>query len=390
MKIFILGINSFIGKELYIKLRQTLEHKIYCLSHHELSNINGITNDDIIINCCGVNRGTDDEFLYGNYIFLQELVSALNNTTPYIIHLSSYMVNGFRDKKLEELSGYSKIFINSKLMGEEYLNSNYPANKLCIIRPSNIYGYSCEPYYNNILVTMIYETITNEYKTTSINKNCYRNFLSIDGLCNTIIGLVESKLIGTYNIVSNNTVSLKDLVDILNVDSNLNIMDGESSIPNNSSNGNIIVNENLNEKIISTKKRMKLFLEIKNKCRIKKLTRLSQSRGDMVEISNLESKRLYMITITQNSFRGNHYHYNQKEEFYIHRGSVIFLLAHRDDTSTVLMSTLRPKDHIVIEPYIIHTLVNDFTGNDSEVFVTSTQEYVPNCAIDTEYVSILK
>ena len=40
---------------------------------------------------------------------------------------------------------YQKFFINSKSDGEKFLVQNYPNNKLCIIRPSNIYGFNCKP-----------------------------------------------------------------------------------------------------------------------------------------------------------------------------------------------------------------------------------------------------
>ena len=46
---------------------------------------------------------------------------------------------------------------------------------------------------------------------------------------------------------------------------------------------------------------------------------LIQPRGNMVEISSLNSKRLYKITLTQNSVRGNHHHYTQIEEFYTNK-----------------------------------------------------------------------
>jgi nucleoside-diphosphate-sugar epimerase len=402
MKIYIIGINSFIGKSLYLGLRQQLNNKldqIYCISHNELHLLKSanITSDDIVINFCGVNRAvTKDEYDVGNYHFLEKLVLNLNiESLPYLIHTSSYMVNGFNNNN-NNLVNYTTMFIESKLAGENYLLNNYPLSKLCIIRPSNIYGELCEPYYNNILVTLIYESIIKDYKTTSINKNCVRNFLSINGLVSEIINIINCKKVGTFNIVSSNTVSLSVLIDILhnnNTNTNISVIDGESSVPNNQliSGELITVNEDLTNCINNIKTRMKKIIDLKKACITKTLSRLTQSRGDMVEISDLQSSRLYMITITQNSFRGNHYHDEQVEEFYVNKGKCLFLLAPHDDPTTVLVTVLNKYDSIKITPYVIHTLVNDFCqSNNCELFITSTQKYIPNCAVDTVYINILQ
>ena len=57
----------------------------------------------------------------------------------------------FENKNINALSEYQQWFITSKLNGEQYLRENYPEQSLCILRPSNIYGYDCTPYYNNLL-----------------------------------------------------------------------------------------------------------------------------------------------------------------------------------------------------------------------------------------------
>lgn len=399
MTIYIIGINSFIGKNLYLRIRCSNyeNNKIFCLTHNELENLKYVTNDDIVINCCGVNKGsTFDEYIDGNYTFLQKIITNFQQVTPYFIHLSSIMVNGFISKPNDEvLTNNMKMFMESKLKGEDYLIKYYPSNKLCIIRPSNIYGYNCEPYYNNILVTIIYESITQKYKLTKLNKNCTRNFLSIDGLVDAILTIIDDKLIGIHSIVSNNNVELDKLVNILYDNDYPNpyeIVDGEYSrpnIPNICNNNPIIVTEDLKSCIKTTKMNMGQLMKIKQLSPIKTLNKLSQPRGDMVEVSSLSSNRLYMITITQNSFRGNHYHDKQIEEFYVHKGKCIFLLADSNSPDIISINILNQHDLIRINPNIIHTLVNDFVGSNTELFVTSTQMYVHGIAVDTTYVNIL-
>ena len=68
------------------------------------------------------------------------------------------------------------------------------------------------------------------------------------------------------------------------------------------------------------------YYEMKDNITIEKLNELIQPRGNMIEISNLESKRLYKITLTKNSVRGNHYHEEQIEDFFVNNGFVYFIL----------------------------------------------------------------
>jgi nucleoside-diphosphate-sugar epimerase len=396
--IYILGINGFIARNLYLKLKQKKTYEITCLSHDELHKLSCVTSNDIVINFCGINRGkTMSEYDNGNHIFVKNMVDLLKqgNVEPYVIHVSSLMVRGFMDRKTEELPEYQQNFINSKLNGEKYLVSNYINNKLCIIRPSNIYGYDCEPYYNNILVTLVHEKIINTYKINKINKNCLRNFLSIDGLCIEIQKLIENRTFGIFNIVSNNDVTLDQLVKTIhqgNIPKEILIEEGDHSIPNNQNNEisekQIIHMEFLEDEVRKIENKMVKYLKLSREVDIKKLNRLSQPRGDMIEISALSSNRLYMITLSDHSIRGNHYHFKQIEHFYQLKGKVMFLLIHKDDLDIVLFRIINEDTLVTVNPLIIHTLINDFYSNTCEVIVTSTQPFISDSIPDTEYINI--
>lgn len=397
MKLFILGINSFIGTNFYLKLRTTgYKHNIVCLSHNELDVLKTVSNDDVIFNFCGVNRGkTEEEFVEGNTTFLKNLIGFIpNGCFPHLFHISSFMVHGFEGIPLSSMVGYSKMFIESKLKGEKFLRSVYPEDRLTIIRPSNIYGYNCEPYYNNILVTMAYESVVGDHKVTKLNKNCMRNFLSVEGLVDTMCILLDNRKCGTYDIVSNNDTTLDKLIKIIykGVPNIFEIVDGEPSVPNKNSGligERVVVEEDFIRCVEKLTFDIKQYGILQQLSLIKKLDTLSQPRGDMVEISGLDSKRLYMITVTKNSFRGNHFHYMQTEEFYVNRGKIMFLLALENYPNIILCKTLYKYDRVQVAPYVIHTLVNDFVGEDPEIFVTSTQKYVPNSVPDTKYINII-
>lgn len=390
MVFHLLGINSFIGKNIYIELKKQ-KIEVLCYSHSDINNME-LSNNDYIINCCGINKGQNyEEFKNGNVNFLKKILEKINNKNIYLIHLSSGAVNGFKNIDVEQLNNGMKFFIKSKLEGEKYLLDNYNKENLLIIRPSNIYGYNCEPYYNNILVSLVYDKIKNFEKINNLNKNCVRNFLSIEGFVNKTLELIKNKYNGIYNIISSNNNSLNDIINYLYEvkPKYININDDEESISNIDFNNNIIVNENIIEKLNLLENKMLKYYEMKDNITIEKLNELIQPRGNMIEISNLESKRLYKITLTKNSVRGNHYHEEQIEDFFVNNGFVYFILANKNDLDVIYQFKLNKNEKVKIKPYIIHTLVNDYINNEPEIMVLSTQKYIKDIVLDTEYINLV-
>lgn len=395
--IYILGINGFIARNFYLELKKQ-KRDITCLSHDDLYILPKISNDDIVINFCGANRGNSiDDYYKVNYKFVKKIIKNFkrNGTDPYFVHISSLMVNGFLNKTTKDLPEHQQNFINSKLKGEKYLVENYPNSKLCIIRPSNIYGYDCEPYYNNILVTLINEKIKKNHKINKINKNCIRNFLSIDGLCYEMQKLIDDKLYGIFNIVSNNSINLDLLVNLIydnQIPNEISIDNGEETISKIDSDIPVVLivhNENLSDMIKLIETKMGIYINLCQKVEIKILNRLSQPRGDMVEITDLNSNRLYMITLNDHSTRGNHYHYQQIEHFYQYEGKVIFLLADKEYPDIIFFKIINKNSLVTVNPLIIHTVVNDFINNKCELIVSSTQAFIANKIPDTEYTTII-
>ena len=394
--IYILGENSFIAKNLYLLLKKNKINGVILLNHTYLDDLSDVNDNDIIINFCGINRAnTQDEYEYANYIFLKKIIEKLR-ASPFLIHISSLMVYGFKNKNIEELGNYQKWFIKSKINGECYLKQNYKRDKLCIIRPSNIYGYSCVPYYNNILSTLVYENIKNLNKINNINRNCMRNMLSVENLCNQIYEIINNKTSGFFNLLSCNDVSLEQVVNYIydnNIPDSIALTNGEYDVLdllNNEIEGkNIIINENIVDEINLLKKNMKIYIKLQNDVNIQRLDKLSQPRGDMVEISNLQSTRLYKITLNQNSIRGNHYHYQQIEEFYMNKGHVTYLLAYSNEPDVIYIFKSIENDLIRINPLIIHTLINDYKHNIPDIIIGSTQAYIEGVIPDTKYINIV-
>ena len=394
--LFILGESSFLASSLYLHLKRISKYNIVLLNHNNYHHLSHATENDIIINFCGVNRASnEEEYQMANHLFLKKILCELT-AKPFIIHTSSLMVYGFKNKDIEQLGDYQKWFIRSKLDGEQYLENNYPNDKLCIIRPSNIYGYNCKPYYNNLLSTLMYEKICNLNKINKLNKNCIRNMLSVETLCKQIQNMIEQKTCGKYNILSDNDVSLSTITsNIYNkkIPETISLIEGDEDIPNLDNKLiqgiNIILNEDFQQQIHTLEINMKHFIELQNNISITKLNELSQPRGNMVEISALHAKRLYKITFTPHSVRGNHYHFEQIEEFYTNRGTILYLFAHADCPHVVYMYKSVENDRIVVNPLIIHTLSNDYIDNFPEIIIGSTQEFIEGSIPDTKYINII-
>jgi oxalate decarboxylase/phosphoglucose isomerase-like protein (cupin superfamily) len=150
-----------------------------------------------------------------------------------------------------------------------------------------------------------------------------------------------------------------------------------------------IILEILEEEIYLLENQMKKYYNLIEQVTINKLKLLQLPKGDMVEISSLKSERLYKITLSKNSVRGNHYHYEQTENFYINNGYVYFLLAHKDDINVIYSFITTKNDSVTVKPYIIHTVINDFLNNVPEIIINSTQKYIEDKIPDTKYINIV-
>lgn len=394
--IYIIGENSFLAKNLYKILKN--EYKdIFLLSHTDVNNdiLNTINDNDIIINFCGINRAnTYEEYNNGNYIFIKNIIDNIK-TKPFLIHISSLMVYGFKNKENNELVDYQKWFIETKMKCENYLINYYDNQKLSIVRPSNIFGYDTIPYYNNILSTLVYEKINNYNKINNININCVRNMLSVKNFSLELLNIIKYKKNGVFNIISNNNIKLIDILNILydnNIPKYFNLNNNDEDILNldNKIIGqNIIINEDLYYEIKNLEELMKIYLKLKEEIIFKELDKLTDSRGTMIEISNLNSTRLYKITLNQNVVRGNHYHLKQIEEFYNDKGKSLYLFSYYNNLDVIYILPLKENYLVKINPNIIHTITNDYINNISEIYVLSTQKYIKNEIPDTVYIKII-
>jgi hypothetical protein len=382
---YLIGVNGFISKNIYLYLKLQ-KQTVVCLHHNNISVLSDMKSTDMIINCCGINRTDNvDDFYNANVIFISTIIDILtvNKIVPIIIHISSIIASYENTTHVN----YKK----SKIMGENLLLLYAPHTTL-IIRATNIYGYNSKPYYNNILISLMYDKLFNNKKITYIDKNTTLNLLSIDGFIEKVFELINNNITGIVCVSSICNITLEKLINIIydnNVPSYIDIKTNESNYFGINSINNFQVNENIEHKIKLLEKQILDYVKLSENIQLVNLDTNTTVRGNMVEISNLESKRLYEITLNTHSIRGNHYHSKQIEDFYVSSGTVCFLLYHKDNPDTILHFIAKPGNKIRVLPDIVHTLTNDYKNNIPKIFILSTQKYIHNCTPDTEYVKFL-
>lgn len=192
-QIHIFGKNSFIGKNIFDYYNK---FNTYIYSHNDIEKFkNNISNNDVVINCCGVNSGTYDELYNGNVSFVETLNNIINmyNNISFI-HLSSIQVSD---------SNNNSNFKKTKEMGENIIvNNNSSSNFYSILRLCNIYGYNhINPYKNSFINTLIYENNNNIVKKYNIIDN-EMFILNIDSIYNLITNFTVNKKSSIFNVIS--------------------------------------------------------------------------------------------------------------------------------------------------------------------------------------------
>lgn len=396
MALYIIGFSGFLGQNTFFRLKKDLDTPVFGISHDGLQYLKKIKKEDIVINFCGLNRaGSRAEYLSANLGFTKKLSTILKkHGEPLLIHISSILVHGFESGELPGSKEHND-FIGSKRAAEEYLRGNYREERLCIIRPTNIIAYNAIPYYNNILVSIIKDKISGEKRINWVNRNSYRDFITFDEFVENLKIIVVSRKVGTFDITSTNSISLLSLLSKIyqDIPDHIAVMDGSPSrilVRKDSINtGGTLLCCSLTDKTLADlESKMSAYQRLED-IAFRKLPVLRQERGEMVEISSLKSSRSYKITINPGKVRGNHYHFEQNEDFFVNQGQVFFILAHPDHPEILKFLNLRKNESVSINPMTIHTLVNPSPYEPAEIFILSTQSYVQDQSPDTEYFELI-
>jgi len=145
------------------------------------------------------------------------------NNIKRLIFISS--INVFENTELITDSYFYNInkpsssYAISKLESEEYLLNNF--NKILIIRPTNVFGLTQIRTSNKIGESHVIPELMQKIKESK--QDIYvlgdgtqkRNFLHVNDLCKFIIANITFNKSDNYNVRSNITITISDLVKIL-------------------------------------------------------------------------------------------------------------------------------------------------------------------------------
>lgn len=152
-KVLITGSKGFIGKHIAEALGGKVEIQECDLPECDLLKpIKGI-DADVVIHVAAIDKVEEWKIVEYNIRIAYNLVSALKESKPRLIYLSS-----IHAKNPQNAHGLSKQAI------EIILKSYCQEHKipLTIFRPTNAFGEGCKPFYNSVVATFCYQVANGE------------------------------------------------------------------------------------------------------------------------------------------------------------------------------------------------------------------------------------
>lgn len=226
-KILIIGKKSFIGSNLYKYFKYKTNHFVNVIDFNlfKKKKENYIKKFDYLINCSSNKKYLSNKYNKKNdhdFYIAKKLV----NTKVTLIFLSTRKVYGpkFNIKETDKLRPnctYSK----NKLKTEINLKKILHRKKLLIFRISNVIGFSIinqsrklhfnfiDHFFSSIKKKYIYE-----------NGFIYKDFISIEKMCEIINISIKKKIYGIYNLSLGKKIYLDTLIKWLNFYNNKEII----------------------------------------------------------------------------------------------------------------------------------------------------------------------
>ena len=216
-KVLIIGKKSFVGNNLYNKLKNIFDTKIinyksfFQIPDYKLSSI------DIIINCSISKNYVYKKYSVGNDRDFQ-ICKKIENFKCRMIFLSSRKVylpgdNLRENSKLDPKYNYAK----NKLETEKKLTLNLK-KRVLILRISNLIGIDNSKSKKKKIHKTFGDIFFYYIKKNIIfdNNNDYKDFLSIYKFCEIVKNLIRNNANGIYNVSIGKKIYLNDLIEWLN------------------------------------------------------------------------------------------------------------------------------------------------------------------------------
>ena len=216
-KILIIGVNSFIGNNLYVFLKKRFDIKIIHYNDFMLLNIKTLIDVAYIINCAS-NKGYIKKKYSKKNDFDIKIAEKIIDLECKLIFFSTRKIykianNIKENSKFNPKCNYSK----NKLITENKLNKLLN-KKVLILRISNLIGLNTSlDLKNKIHNTFIDHFFLNINKNKIFNNfEIYKDFLSIDKFNEIIFKLINKNIVGVYNVSLGQKAYLNELISNLN------------------------------------------------------------------------------------------------------------------------------------------------------------------------------
>ena len=232
MQVGVTGSSGFIGSHLAKAFHQLEGFKVTTLRRNSSGNFSEVEklksfveNLDLIYHVAGVNQGTNEEIFEGNIqatFNLLEAIRKYGNSSPRIIFTSSSQVYK-KTKSPKELVTESykadpaTLFGVAKKTAEDLIRLS--GFEHAIIRIANIYGPGCRPEYNSVIATFCHKSVNGEPLRIDGDGHQERDFIYVEDVINAMVlaGIkVNNFISGVYNIGTNRTASLRDIIQSIN------------------------------------------------------------------------------------------------------------------------------------------------------------------------------
>ena len=216
-KIIIIGVNSFVGSNLYSLLKDKFQVKKIHFKDFFLLSSKFLNSVSYIVNCSSNKKYVNNKYAINNDFDLL-IANKIKDLKCKLIFLSTRKVYKIGDNlketsKLKPNCNYSK----NKLITENKL-IKIIKNKILILRVSNLIGLNSltknrRKIHNTFIDNFFYNA--NQGKIFN-NGRIYKDFLTINKFAEIIHKLISGNIIGIYNVSSGRKTYLNQIVKYLN------------------------------------------------------------------------------------------------------------------------------------------------------------------------------
>jgi len=408
----VIGYHGFIGRAVVQCLRAAQLH-VYGIAHNQLGDLELTLRQHRIagvVNCAGLCRGSKEEVWASQVDLVSRLVKLCTahggESAPRFVQISTERVYGWA-KHPSVASGQMDPAEEWSVEVEKVLLAGYPNDRLTLLRPANVYGPGARIRYNSAIATWVDLALKGENLVVHGDGH-RRNFIYIEDL-KTVVRTVctrprrEDACAWAIDVrpLQSDSITMPASIIAKLCEVELTVPEGSQGesepaltstwtlkAQNALQNGILTKLTTLEQGLKATIAHEKAARETMERHKLVSLPTVDGDRGRMVELFGPGSQRMYEIVVEPGYVRGNHYHQEQYEEFYVSEGACVFELQpgapeYMPEAMAVHHLDTHKRQKLQVPPLFQHTVWNPSPLHPALVLVSSTQKYIPNCSPDT-------